>query len=261
MKIGGQRIHKLTDTDKARQLFGGWEETIIWSCLQGVMGCIYADDDRHPCSAAATLGDFAFFAGRPWRELILHKPEGHPADFIIMVPENDEWGRMIESCYKERAKKVSRYAIKKELQVFDREKLKKMRDFLPDGYVLKLIDEDIYEQCKEQQWSRDLVSQYPDYGTYQRLGLGVVDQKDGRVVSGASSYSSYEGGIEIEIDTDEPYRRRGLASACAAGLILECLKRDLYPSWDAQNKWSVALAEKLGYHYSHEYTAYEIWGY
>ncbi|MDD6328823.1 MAG: GNAT family N-acetyltransferase, partial [Lachnospiraceae bacterium] len=38
-------------------------------------------------------------------------------------------------------------------------------------------------------------------------------------------------------------------------------KENKYPSWDAQNKWSVGLAEKLGYHFSHEYTAYEINGY
>ena len=67
-------------------------------------------------------------------------------------------------------------------------------------------------------------------------------------------------GIEIEIDTREDHRRKGLAYACGAKLILECLKRGLYPSWDAQNKWSVALAEKLGYHFDHEYTAYEITG-
>ena len=85
--------------------------------------------------------------------------------------------------------------------------------------------------------------------------------KDGELVSGASSYSRYEGGIEIEIDTNEKYRRKGLAYICGAKLILECLKRNLYPSWDAQNKWSLALAEKLGYHYSHTYNAYEIWGY
>jgi len=52
-----------------------------------------------------------------------------------------------------------------------------------------------------------------------------------------------------------------LAYVCAAKLILECLDRNLYPSWDAQNEISVALAEKLGYHFSHTYTAYEIWGY
>ena len=88
--------------------------------------------------------------------------------------------------------------------------------------------------------------------------MGVVILKDGEIVSGASSYSGYIGGIEIEIDTREDYRRKGLAFAAGAGLILECLKRGLYPSWDAQNKWSAALAKKLGYHDSHAYTAYEV---
>ncbi len=259
-------VHKLKDTGRARHIFGAWEETIIWSCLQGIMGHIYADDEQCPHSAAAMLGDFAFFAGRPARELILHKPEDCPKDFIIMVPENDAWGRMIEDCWKEKARKVSRYAMKKEPWIFDkehidREWLGRLRDALPGGYELKLIDEDIYRQCREREWSRDLVSQYKDYEIYERLGLGVAVVKDGKVVSGASSYSSYAGGIEIEIDTHEPFRRMGLAAACGAGLILECHRRGLYPSWDAQNKWSVALAEKLGYHYSHEYPAYEIWGY
>lgn len=79
--------------------------------------------------------------------------------------------------------------------------------------------------------------------------------------AGASSYSGYRGGIEIEIDTNEVYRRKGLAYICGAKLILECLDRNLYPSWDAQNIWSVALAEKLGYHFDHAYTAYEVYGY
>ncbi|HKL78942.1 MAG TPA: GNAT family N-acetyltransferase, partial [Mobilitalea sp.] len=97
--------------------------------------------------------------------------------------------------------------------------------------------------------------------TYKKLGIGAVILKDGILVSGASSYSRYQDGIEIEIDTKEEFRRKGLAYVCAAKLILECLDKKLYPSWDAQNKWSVALAEKLGYHFDHEYLAYEICGY
>lgn len=68
----------------------------------------------------------------------------------------------------------------------------------------------------------------------------------------------YDGGIEIEIDTRQDYRRKGLALACGARLILECVKRDLYPSWDAHNKGSVALSQRLGYHFDKEYTAYEV---
>ena len=90
------------------------------------------------------------------------------------------------------------------------------------------------------------------------MGLGVVIKKDGIIVSGASSYSVYQGGIEIEIDTKEEYRRKGLALISGAKLILQCLDRGLYPSWDAKNTWSVSLAEKLGYHFHYEYDAYEI---
>ncbi len=32
----------------------------------------------------------------------------------------------------------------------------------------------------------------------------------------------------------------------------------LYPSWDAHTPTSLALAEKLGYGFSHGYVAYEI---
>ena len=74
-------------------------------------------------------------------------------------------------------------------------------------------------------------------------------------------FTSYKSGIEIQVDTKEEYRRKGLAEVCCAKLILECLERGLYPSWDAQNKGFLALAEKLGYHYSHSYTAYEVYEY
>ena len=115
--------------------------------------------------------------------------------------------------------------------------------------------------CRNNVWENDLLSQYMGYDIYKFLGLGVVVLKDGELVAGASSYSTYSEGIEIEIDTREGHRRKGLAYACGAKLILECIKKGLYPSWDAQNTWSVALAEKLGYHFSHKYTAYEIMGY
>jgi len=129
---------------------------------------------------------------------------------------------------------------------------------LPAEYSLKMIEEDVYNLCRANDWSMDLVSLYEDYEMYRKLGIGVVVLKEGIILSGASSYTRYKDGIEIEIDTNEAYRRKGLAYVCGAKLILECIDRGLYPSWDAQNKWSVALAKKLGYHYDHEYLAYEI---
>lgn len=130
-------------------------------------------------------------------------------------------------------------------------------------YDIRLIDKKIYDDTKRNKWSEDLCSQFESYDEYNKNGLGVVALHHGELASGASSYTMYRDGdgIEIEIDTREDYRRKGLALVCGARLILECIKRNLYPSWDAQNKGSVALAEKLGYNFDKEYTAYIICDY
>lgn len=117
-----------------------------------------------------------------------------------------------------KAKKVTRYAMKKDTQ-FNEKKLQEL---------------------------------------YLKYGRGMVILKDNEIVSGASSYTRYLQGIEIEVDTIPSERRKHLATAACSALILDCLKKGLYPSWDAQNINSVYLAEKLGYEFSHEYTAYEI---
>ena len=88
--------------------------------------------------------------------------------------------------------------------------------------------------------------------------MGAVILKDGKIVSGASSYTRYKEGIEIEVDTIESERRKHLATVACSALILRCLDEGLYPSWDAQNMGSVHLSEKLGYEFDHEYIAYEV---
>lgn len=254
-------IYEAKNTTNVSSLFGEWEETLIWSCLQGIMGKIYANDLNTPTSAMAIIGDFTFFAGNPSIELVSYKPIWCTQNFMIMVPQNEHWKTLITQFYGEKAKIVSRYATKKEPHVFDKDKLETAVASLPGQYTLSLIDRRLYQMCKAEAWSNDLVSQFSSYEKYHKLGIGVVICQENIIVSGASSYSRYREGIEIEIDTKKEYRRKGLAYVCGAKLILECLNRDLYPSWDAQNKSSVALAEKLGYHYSHTYTAVEIWNY
>lgn len=248
-----QAIRKLLpgETEQVAHLFGNWEETMILSCLQGVMGSIYAPDVACPRSAAAQLNDFCFLAGEPCGELV----EFFRGRNLILTPQNQEWERMMESVCGNGARQI-RYAIKKEPDCFDTAKLEALVHSLPEQYCLRQIDRELYHQCLASGWSRDLVSGFPTYGDYERLGLGFVVTEQSNVVSGASSYSRYRGGIEIEIDTVQEYRRRGLAAAAGAALILECLRRGWYPSWDAHNRASVALAEKLGYSLSHEYPVY-----
>ncbi len=254
-------IYKATDGQLAAPLFADWAETLIWSCVQGVMGSIYTNAPVHPTAAMAVLGDFTFFAGEADRALISHKPDCCTTDFMIMIPQNQAWLHLITDYYGQRANLVSRYATKKETSVFDTAKLQEAVSSLSSEYEIRTIDERLYHMCQSSPWSADLVSQFRDYEHYRSMGLGAVICHQNSIVSGASSYARYRDGIEIEIDTRKDCRRRGLAYVCGASLILECLRRGLYPSWDAQNRASLDLAQKLGYHYSHTYTAVEIQGY
>ena len=245
-------IHELKDTAKAAALFEGWEETLIWSCLQQVMGTVYVTDPEHPVSAMAFVGCFAFYAGEPDRELAAFKPEG----FVIMAPQSEAWAELIEACHPDAVRKT-RYAIRKDTR-FDREALQRNVDRLPEGYELRAIDAELYDLCLEDPVTRDFVSPFGSKEKFLELGRGMVILKDGKIVSGASSYTRYREGIEIEVDTVEAERKKHLATVACSALILRCLKEGLYPSWDAQNMNSVRLAEKLGYEFSHEYTVYEV---
>lgn len=245
-------VYELEDTSKVEDLFEGWQESLIWSCLQKVMGKVFVTDPENPVSAFAFVGVFGFFGGRPDAELVKNKPAG----FVIMVPQNNEWADLIESIYPS-AKKVTRYAIRKDTR-FDTEALKKNLELLPEGYEIRNIDDKIYDLCLENPVTADFVSAFASKDKYLEEGRGVVILKDGKFVSGASSYTRYREGIEIEVDTIESERRKNLALISCSALILRCLEEGLYPSWDAHNPGSVRLAEKLGYEFDHEYTAYEV---
>ena len=245
-------VYEIKDTSKVESLFEGWEETLIYSCLQNVMGKVFVTDQENSKSAAAFVGCFMFFAGKPDIELVKEKPVG----FIIMVPQNEDWAKLIEEAFPS-SRRVTRYAIKKDTK-FDMDKLQELVGGLPEGYELREIDSEIYDKCLGSPVTRDFVSAFESKEKYLEIGRGMVILKDGNIVSGSSSYTRYNEGIEIEVDTVEEERRKHLATVVCAALILRCLKEGLYPSWDAQNMNSVRLSETLGYEFDHEYVAYEV---
>lgn len=92
-------IYEIINTASVSSLFAQWEETLIWSCLQGTMGKIYADDLDNPTAAMAIIGDFTFFAGKPNIEIVSYKPDWCTQNFMIMVPQNENWQNTITHFY------------------------------------------------------------------------------------------------------------------------------------------------------------------
>ena len=71
-------------------------------------------------------------------------------------------------------------------EIFDREKLLGYIQELPPQYKLKQIDREIYRECLENEWSRDLVACFPSREKFERLGLGMVVAENNHIVSGAA---------------------------------------------------------------------------
>ena len=86
--------------------------------------------------------------------------------------------------------------------------------------------------------------------------MGIVHQ--GKFVSDVSSAAVGGRKFEIEIQTHRQFRRRGLARAVAAALILHGLEHGIEACWDAANEPSAALARQLGFRSTGKYDAYRL---
>ncbi|WP_338217366.1 GNAT family N-acetyltransferase [Lacticaseibacillus salsurivasis] len=235
---------------QAAPLFAGWPETPIYSCLSGTMGQLTGTAN----TAAAVIGDFVFLAGEPDAALLTSIAALQPQ---IVVPRTDAWTPVIEGTYGTRAKRFERYATVKTTAGFEPRRLQQLAT-PPAGTQLVALDQHWFAECQTLAWAEDFTRQFRNFDQFARLACGVLALREGELVAGASAYSAYPGGIEIEVDTRADCRRRGLATACSAQLILTCLARGLYPSWDAHTKTSLALAQKLGYQLAYVYPAYMV---
>ena len=78
-------VYKITQKQNAAALFEGWQESMIWSCMQGVMGELYTDAPMHPKSAMVWLGDFCLFAGEANQELARFRLSHPKRPFMIIL--------------------------------------------------------------------------------------------------------------------------------------------------------------------------------
>lgn len=244
---------KKEDYYKIDKLFNGWPFD-KWYEVMNQKVKIYVDDPNMPTSAVGFFGRWVYCVGKPNKALITRKEK----EWLIFFPQNKEWEKLIKLYYPD-AYKFYRYAIKHDAN-FDRDKLQSYIDQLPDGYEIKKIDSKIYDLIKKS--NNEVILELIDWFTKKKyfleINLGYVVIKDGEIVGGASTAIRLPKSIDIEVDIDKKHRKKGLASAVCAKLILDCLDQGIKPTWDAANKVSVHLAEKLGYTFNYKYPCYLI---
>lgn len=238
-------------------MFEKMDSTIVHSYLQGHMGTAWVDDLENPTVAQITVGIFVFFAGNPntkeAEELLYNLP-----DFTLAIVDSDEWKNRIETVHNGAIEKFQRYRFKKNPEHLDRKHIQNLLSKLPEGYEIKRIDKNIAKESSFHELSEDFVSQFDSIDDFINRGVGYAVLNEGQVVSGATSFSIYDDGIEIEVASHPNHRRKGLATIAASALILDCIDRGKYPSWDGANSESVDLAQKLGYIFKESYDTYFI---
>lgn len=255
VELKGEEVKKIGGMFRMRP------NTLIDSCLDGCMGRAYADSRQRPTVALIEGGDFFFVAGdavsKAAEELLMFLRQlARPV--LLVVPEDTIWAARIRGIFGGAAVEVTRFSFKNEGDIFDHEKLRQYAVALPAGYAIRPVDAALLSEQPDNEVLRTLVQGFADEGAFFENGIGFAVTYDGEVVSGASSYAYYNGGIEVEIDTDAAHRRKGLATAVGAKLMLACLEAGKYPNWDAQNIESAMLATKLGYRLAGPYTTFFV---
>ena len=240
----------------AAPLFANWDETLIGTSLQGRMGSVW---QLSATAAVCLCGDFVFAAaGEGEEKALLEAVRAHLSGrFAILASRDDGLLMRVPEVFGRAACAQTRYAFDKHT-AFDRNHLGQLARSILPGVRLVAFDDSICRMAAQQEWSRDFCSQFEGAEDYLRRGVGVAALYAEQLVGGASSYICYDGGIEIELDTHRDWRGRGIATACAARLILTCLDRGLYPSWDAASLTSVHIAQRLGYGPGHPYPVWHL---
>lgn len=243
--------------DKLYPLFKDFEDSVLNSFFEGLCGNAYCDSLDVPTSAVIVSGDFYFCAGD-----ISLAPQAVKLSkgnrYATFMPEDDKWAEALAAQDK-RLFITKRFRTKLPENGFDLEVLKENsgRILQFPEYKLEPIDEVYYNKAKEQDWSAAFTSNFKDWDEFRRKAFGFVITHNGEIISGMSCYTVYSKGVEIEVATDERYRRKGLAKICAGAFLAECLSRGLVPHWDARNETSLAIAKKMGFEFKESYPALE----
>ncbi len=223
------------------------------SVLDGLMGEAYTDNLENPTIAYLLVRQYCFINGNSNSVLAKQVLKTIPKTCKRIIA-NSDWNDIIESTYND-FEKSKRYSLKKEKNIFNKQQLKEFSEILDKEYEIKKIDEEIYKLIKANDEDPKQMKITDDY---KNKGIGVCCFRDDEIVGICSSNIIYNDGIEINIRVKEGYKHKGIGTAMASKLILMCLEKGIYPSWDAANLTSLELAKKLGYNYDSEYTIYKI---
>lgn len=234
-------------------LEGIWLPPIIRPVVFGDMGMVCVDRLAEPAVCSLSLSDFVMYAGDSERPAARYFVETTERPCYVL-PSTSDWDGLVRESAPARSR--ARYTFSS--GGLDPRRLRELVNELPEGFEIRRFDAGAVEQAAAEHWSRSFVENFAGIESFLERGIGFGAFAGGELVSGASSFAVYDTTVEIEVDTRPDYRRRHLAAAVSASLVLHCLEHGLVPHWDAANEASRALAERLGFTLERRYEVVQI---
>ncbi|MHA1451140.1 MAG: GNAT family N-acetyltransferase, partial [Candidatus Hodarchaeales archaeon] len=186
-----------------------------------------------------------FVSGNPQNEQVNELLSLIPLHRMIIIP-NEEWVKALKAKFSFRLieKKNSRWKLSSSQLSIDN--VASYIKTIPEGYTLEKINEKNAGLFLG--LLKDEILGLFDEGEFLEKGFGYcIRSGDDIVCAAATGHPPYNQAFEIQVVTDKKHRKKGLATIACAALIKYSLEHGFKPQWDAANKPSVKLAEKLGY--------------
>ncbi len=138
----------------------------------------------------------------------------------------------------------------------DSDTLRNLRRQLPDGFVIRRIDQRLIERCE---WCAEMEFYAGSLENFLSHGIGICMLQGNDIVVEAYASSLGKTRAEIGAITHEKFRGHGYAPIACAFLIEACEKLGYQAYWscDEGHTASIRVARKLGFRYETPYLIYE----
>jgi len=246
-----KKIINQKDLDFFKNYFGvTLYDTLLDSAFLGYHGRVLVDQEKDPHILFVDVGGTVYYYG--------DASSKEAKDFALLIEDyaeiqaSNEWIELIKEVHKDKVHDKTRYQM--DDASFNLEHLNRIISSIPSDLKIMRIDATLYHQLLDVDWLSSMVENFQDEEDFLLHGLGfVLVNRKGEFLSAASSFTRYSQGFEVEIGTNIQQRRKGYAMMIGAYFIKEVMLRGLHAHWDAANKGSMHLAEKLGYKLKKEY--------
>lgn len=244
-------------------LFENFKQAVLpHSVCEGFnVGRVFANDEQHPHSACiwTPVGYYLLVLGHGQNpedvsklltETFVPESKSMGETGFILIAEFDDWEEKTSALLGSREViEIFRRPFALNVEKFHARG--NWRERIPSGFELKRVDESLAAQANlPPSWKS------PTDFTSNGMGFALMDGE--KIVSLSASVFASSARVEIDIHTEEEYRRRGFASITASALIEECLQKGKQPNWECfwENEESTALALKLGFDQLPDYPVY-----